>query len=150
MRGRWLVIVLVAVVVLGLLVWASDKIGLQGERTVYTVQCTGGVWEELKCTGSLTASERYRFRASRRRQEVLFWIVGSSVPSGKFTDCVVKDRGDWSCRQDAAQPATITHAMSQGQPVRDPTGRSLPFHAVSKWKWWMLKAGIRIFSTADS
>src|SRR5215204_2880092 len=43
--------------------WAVDFISVQGERTVYTVDCVGGVWSGAQCSGNLVAGERYRFRA---------------------------------------------------------------------------------------
>lgn len=77
MRLRW--ISLVGVVVVIIAIWASDKIGWEGERTVYTARCEGGNWLDGHCTGRLVPSDRYRFRASRSRQEVMYWIVGSRV-----------------------------------------------------------------------
>ena len=41
---RWLVI-LFGLIVVAIAIWASDKIGLQGERTVYSVRCEEGIWE---------------------------------------------------------------------------------------------------------
>lgn len=81
-------------VVLALLVWMSDAITLQGERTIYTVNCEHGDWEGSRCTGTMVASDRYRYRASKSRSEVIFWIGGSSLPSGRYTDCDVKNRGN--------------------------------------------------------
>ena len=84
--------------------WASDKITYEGERTIYTVRCEQGNWEGLQCKGRMVAGDRYRFRASVSKQEVLYWVVGSSQPSGKFSRCTVKDRGNWSCEANADQP----------------------------------------------
>jgi hypothetical protein len=96
----------------------------------------------------MLAGDRYRFRASTSKQEVLYWVAGSSTPSGKYSQCKVKDRGNWSCPESADQPPTITHAMEKGRPLRDAGGRDLPFHAVPKWMWWVLKAGIHAYDKA--
>ncbi len=140
----WLVLIAVA-----LLMWASDKITLEGEHTIYTVQCRNGSWEGWRCRGVLVAGDRYRFRASRSRQEVFFWIAGSRRPSGKYTDCVVKDRDNWACKADPDQPATIAHTLVHGRPEGSGPGLTVPFHAVRKWKWWVLRSGIHSFSNAD-
>ena len=51
---RSLLFVFVVVFVsLGAFIWASDRITLEGERTVYTVGCEQGVWIGLRCTGSV-------------------------------------------------------------------------------------------------
>ena len=131
------------------LLWASDRITLKGERTIYTVQCPDGHWEETLCTDKLVDGDRYRFRASKSRQEVLFWIVSSSKPSGKFTDCRVTDRDNWMCNGGEGQPPTIAHGLVNGRPVDAGPGRDLPFQAVHKWKWWVLHAGARVFADAD-
>jgi hypothetical protein len=138
----------VVVIVVGLLVWAGDKITLKGHHTIHTVQCLDGDWQGLRCTGVMVAGDRYRFSASRSRQEVIFWIAGSTQPSGTYTNCVVKDRDNWKCIVNPGQPATITHALVDGRPADGGTG-PLPIHVVHKWKWWLLRSGIHVFSTAD-
>lgn len=140
----WLVFIAVA-----LLMWASDKITLEGEHTIYTVQCRNGNWEGWRCAGVMVAGDRYRFRASRSRQEVVFWIAGSKRPSGRYTNCVVKDRDNWTCTADPDQPPTIVHALVNGRPDSSGAGFIVPFHAVRKWKWWVLRSGIHPFSNAD-
>ena len=135
--------------ILAIAIWASDKISFQGERTVYSVRCEEGIWEGWRCTGRLIASDRYRFRASRSRQEVIYWIVGSSERSGKYPDCEVVDRGNWTCRGDTiGQPLTVTHQMVKGHPIRDEAGSALPFHAVPKWQWWLLDLGVQVTRNA--
>jgi hypothetical protein len=131
----------------GAFIWASDRITLQGERTVFTVACSDGVWQGEHCTGRLAASERYTFRASRSRQEVLYWTVGSSVPSGKYTDCHVQNRGNWTCNVTLGHP-TITYEMRNDRPTHGAQGLSTPFHAVPKWKWWALRYGLGHFTDA--
>jgi hypothetical protein len=147
MGPKWVAITL-AVAVVGIVLWASDKITYEGERTVYTVECEGGPWDGLACRGTMVAGERHRFRASVSKQEVLYWTVGSSEPSGKFSKCNVKDRGNWSCPDNAGQPPSITHQMVNGRPKRDPASSDLPFHAVPKWVWWVLDAGIHVYGKA--
>ena len=147
MGPKWVAVVLV-VAGLGVVLWASDKITIQGERTMYTVHCDGGEWDGLQCRGTMVAGERYRFRASNIKQEVLYWVVGSPAPSGKFTQCKVKDRGNWACPENAGQPPTITHEMVNGHPKRDGTDRDLAFKAVPKWVWWVLDWGFHVYNKA--
>jgi hypothetical protein len=109
----WL-FVLAALAVVGNIVWLSDKVTLQGERTIYTVDCRDGAWQELRCTGRLVAAERFRFRALKPHREVVFWTVGATEPSGKFTDCDIEDGRNWVCRPTADAARTITLKMSQG------------------------------------
>jgi hypothetical protein len=147
MALKWLAALFV-VTILVVLIWASDKISYEGERTVYSVRCEHGAWEGWRCNGRLVAGERYRFRASKSRQEVLYWIVGSSAPSGKYTDCKVVDRGNWTCAEAIGEVPTITHEMVKGRPTRVESGTALPFHAVHKWQWWLLDVGIHPTSNA--
>lgn len=147
MAPKWIAIVLV-LSGLAIVLWASDKITYEGERTIYTVRCEGGEWAGLQCRGKMVAADRYRFRASKAKQEVLYWVVGSSAPSGKFTQCTVKDRGNWTCPENAGQPATITHEMVNGRPKRDDGVQDVAFHAVPKWVWWLLDAGVHWYSKA--
>jgi hypothetical protein len=141
----------VTVVFVGLaaFVWASDRITLEGERTIYTVACEQGAWDGLRCTGRIKPAERYRFRASRSRQEIVYWIAGSRKPSGKYTDCEVTDRDRWTCKASAGDLPTIAHELSNGKPVQRVAGADLPFHAVHKWKWWAMDLGIPGFGKAD-
>lgn len=95
------------------------------------------------------ASDRYRFRSSKSRQEVLFWIAGSAQGSGKYTDCTVKDRDNWACNVGVGHPSTIAHELGNGRPANSDSGLDLPFRAARKWKWWILRAGIHAFTNAD-
>jgi hypothetical protein len=147
MSLKWIVIAM-AVAALAAFLWASDRITYEGERTVYTVRCEQGAWEGLTCHGTMVAGERYRFRASTSKREVLYWTVGSSDPSGKYSNCNVKDRGNWSCELIAGQPSTITRQMINGRPVRDADHVAVPFHAVPKWVWWVLHSGAHVYSKA--
>ena len=147
MSPKWIAVALVMAGV-AVVLWASDKITYEGERTIYTVHCDSGEWEGLQCRGTMVAGERYRFRASNIKQEVLYWVVGSPAPSGKFTQCKVKDRGNWACPESAGQPQTITHEMINGRPKRDSSDRDLPFKAVPKWVWWVLNWGFHVYSKA--
>src|SRR5439155_15002723 len=104
------------------LIWASDHITLQGERTVYTVDCERGAWQGSRCSGKLIPGARYRFRALKPHGEVLFWTVVASAPSGKFTDCAIPDGRNWHCKPGADAPSTVTLQMSHGRPVPSPNG----------------------------
>jgi len=137
----WSFVALVVAVIASFL-WASDKITLEGERTVYTVDCRGGAWRGAHCSGKLEAAERFRFRALKPHREVVFWTVGASDPSGKFSDCDIKDGRNWVCRPNADAPKTITLEMRKGEPLPNASGLLRPFHPVAKWQWYLLRAGI--------
>jgi hypothetical protein len=128
-------------VLFGVLAWASDFFTLQGEWTVYTVECKQGTWSGDQCSGKLAAAERYRFRALKPHGEVFFWIVGSAEPSGRFTQCEIKNRKNWACKANADSPRSITLELSNGRPVPDPTANTRPFHAVPKVTWLLLRYG---------
>lgn len=140
---------IVVVLLFALLVWASDRITLQGERTIYTVNCEKGAWEGTHCNGVLVPGDRYAFRASVLRHEVIYWIRGSTGPSGTYSDCSVVDRDNWSCNVRLDQKAALAYEMKNGRPTRGGQGLALPFHDVPKWKWWMMRLGIHAFSEAD-
>ena len=124
--------------------WATDKIRPQGERAVYSVECSPGNWEGHKCFGRLVAGRQYRFRVLASRGEVMFWTVGKPPVSGKYSDCSVKDGDNWSCRTDAQAPNFIAHQMIGGHPVTDPNLPTLPFHEIQKWRWLLLRAGVPV------
>jgi hypothetical protein len=147
-RGLFVAVVVVATS-LAIFIWASDRITLEGERTIYTVTCEQGTWDGLLCTGHLAAGDRHRFRASRSRHEIVYWIAGSRAPSGKYVECDVTDRDRWTCKATPGELKTIAHQLDNGRPVLQPGGSDLAFHAVSKWKWWVLDAGIPIVRRAD-
>jgi hypothetical protein len=140
-RGTWLAAGCV-VILLFAFIWASDAITLQGERTVYTAECSGGDWRGAHCTGRLTAGPRYRFRALKSHNEVLFWTVGVPGRSYKFEDCTITDGRNWTCRPNADAARTITLHMMHGQPSPAAGDPTLPYHAVSKAYWWLLSQGI--------
>lgn len=135
-------------VVVWLIFWCSDQITMQGERTIYTANCNGGSWEGLRCTGTMVAGDRYRYRASRARGEVVYWIAGSPQPSGKYTDCEVRNRGNWSCKATPGGAPSITQQMMHDQATHSEGPETIAFHAVPKWKWWLLRAGLRVFDEA--
>ena len=137
------------VAIAALLVWGSDRITLQGERTIYTVLCDHGAWNGNACSGKLVPDKRYAFRASKARREVLYWVRGSDAPSGRYADCAVTDRDNWSCKPAAGSaPATVAFEMANGRPTRTDESLVLPFHSVPKWKWWLMDAGFGGFREA--
>lgn len=121
--------------------WASDFVTMQGERTIYTVDCVGGAWQGDHCSGQVSNGPRYRFRALKPHGEVIFWTVGTSEPSGRFDKCTIQDGRNWLCKicPDAAR--SITLQMAQGLPVPGPQNVTRPFRAVSKWRWLLLERG---------
>jgi len=130
---------LVVAIMIGVFMWSIDFITLEGEWTVYTVECKQGVWNADRCTGRLAASYRHRFRALKRRKEVLFWVLGSAEPSGRLASCEIENRSNWTCKPGADSQRSITLAMSRGQPVVDPVASTRPVHSVSKLKWMLLR-----------
>lgn len=141
MRRVWAgVIVLLAA--LAYAAWASDFVTLQGERTIYTVDCRGGQWQGDVCSGKLVAAERYRYRALKAHQEVIFWQVGARDRSGRFDHCDIRDGRNWVCPPGDDAARSITLAMAGGVPVPGPTSVTRPFRAVSKWHWILLRRGL--------
>jgi hypothetical protein len=134
---------------MALWMWMSDFVTIQGERTIYTAECRGGAWRGLSCTGTLVAANRYRFRALPPHNEVLFWTAGSSEPSGRFSNCVIRDGRNWSCPPNAEAQRTIALSIARGEAVHDATGRTQPFHAIGKWRWLLLRWGIPTGNAAD-
>jgi hypothetical protein len=132
----------IAIVSLGAWIWAGDEVTWQGERTVYTADCVGGTWKAGLCDGRVVQGARYRFRVLKNRKEVLFWTLGASTPSSKFSDCAIVDGRNWQCRPEADAAKTITLQMQHGAPVQTPQAGTLPYHAVPKWRWWLLGAGV--------
>lgn len=135
--------------VLGAWIWLSDFITLQGERTIYTVRCDGGGWNGRRCAGRLAPGPRFRFRALRPHGEVLFWTVGGTAPSGRFTACEIRSGRNWRCRPGAAARDTITLEMRHGFAVHDDTGQVQDFHGVSKLHWLLLRSGLPTGRSAD-
>lgn len=126
---------------LGFAAWASDFVTPQGERTIYTVECSNGVWHGEQCSGQVAAGTRYRYRALKPHREVIFWMVGSNEPSGKFNDCTIQDGRNWVCKVCADAARSITVQMAQGVPVAAAPTVTRPFRAVSKWRWLLLQRG---------
>lgn len=147
-RKAWLLLFFI-VVAMGAIIWASDRVTLEGERTVYTANCAGGAWQGLVCSGRLEAGARYRFRASKSRGEVHHWIAGSAERSGKMTDCTVRNRGNWSCKTPDSTTPAIAQSMVADRLVPDRGAPAATFHAVAKWKWWVLRWGIPGVLRAD-
>lgn len=129
--------------------WAVDFVTLTGERTIYTAQCRGGSWEGKRCSGSLEAGARYRFRALPAHSEVLFWTAGSPEPAGQFTDCKVESGRNWSCPANAEAGRTVTLQMLHGEPEADASHRTLELHSISKVHWMLLRVGVSLGSTAN-
>lgn len=134
--------VLAILAALGFAAWASDFVTMQGERTIYTVECRDGAWAGDRCGGKLVVGQRYRYRALPPHQEVIFWTVGTSDPSGKFAECNITDGRNWICTPNVDAPRSITLQMADGAPIAGPPGSvTKPFRAVSKWRWMLLKRG---------
>ncbi len=122
--------------------WASDFVTMQGERTIYTVECTGGAWQGDHCAGHVAAGKRYRYRALKAHGEVIFWTVGARERSGKFEACTIVDGRNWVCQPGPDAARSVTLQMDKGLPVPGPSAVTLPFRAVSKWRWLLLQRGL--------
>ena len=136
--------VIALVAALGFAAWASDFVTMQGERTIYTVDCADGSWQGDRCSGRVKAGTRYRYRALKPHNEVIFWTVGTNEPSGKFEDCKIQDGRNWVCHVCADAARSITLQMAHGKPVPGAdasTAVTKPFRAVSKWRWLLLQRG---------
>ncbi|MEO8524369.1 MAG: hypothetical protein ABI460_06595 [Caldimonas sp.] len=133
--------VVVVIAALGVAAWCSDFVTMQGERTVYTVECRSGGWQADRCTGHLLAGHRYRYRVLRPHSEVVFWTVGTNEPSGKFGECTIQDGRNWQCKPNGDAARSITLQMAEGTPVAGPVNVTRSFRAVSKWRWLLLQRG---------
>ena len=131
-------------------IWSSDRVTLQGERTIYTVTCEAGAWAGEHCNGKLAAADRFRFRALITHGEVVFWTAGSSSPSSKLTGCTIQSGREWVCGPSADAARAITLQMKEGSPVRGGAVATVPFHAVDKWRWYLLHWGLPAGSDADA
>lgn len=135
-----------------LLAWFTDSVTLQGERTIYTVECRDGSWDAAgsTCSGRLVAGERFRFRALRAHSEVLFWRAGVNENSGRLAGCTIQDGRNWKCPPGADAARSITLEMDHGEAVRDAQSPTRPFHAVPKWRWVALRWGLPGGTTANA
>jgi hypothetical protein len=141
--------VVVLAAVAGVAMWASDQITLQGERTLFSVKCEGGAWVGNHCTGKLVRGERYAFRVSKTRQEVIYWVRGAIVPSGKYDHCRVENRDNWQCELQTGENPAITRELHNGRP---PVAAGSPIdaiHGVSKAKWYAMTFGFNWPKDAD-
>lgn len=130
-------------VVLGSVIWASGKLSLQGERTVYTAACVGATWEGLRCSGHLVPAERYRFHVDQARSEVRFRLVGGSSGWHTMRGCRVSDAMNWACPGSSEAGDPIATEMSAGRPVAAGATRSAEnLRAITKWRWYTLRWGI--------
>ncbi len=134
---------------LGVWAWLTDFVTIQGEATVYTVECSGGQWRGELCTGTLVPADRFRFRALPRRREVLFWTPGRDEPSGRFSGCQIEDGRNWTCPGGNDAARTIAVGLMRGRALHDPSGHARPFHAVFKWRWLLLQWGVSTGNSAD-
>lgn len=142
--------IVAALLLLAFYAWVVDFVTLEGERTVYTVACSGGDWANQRCSGSLVAADRYRFRALKAHREVLFWTVGSAEPAGKLTDCDIENNRNWICKPGADAARAITLQLARGRPVVDGRPSSKELHFVPKLRWLLLRIGISWGSSVDA
>ena len=130
------------VAALGFSIWLSDAITPKGQRTVFTAECEQGAWQGRQCRGKLAPGRRYVFQARKKNGEVDFWTIGAPESSGKYTDCLIRDGRDWSCKPNEDAVRTIAHELDKGLPVPDASLSTLAFHQIPKWKWLLLRSGL--------
>lgn len=136
---RW--VALPVLLFLVIFVWSTDRVSLQDERTVYTVNCVNGMWNGSRCSGTLSAGPRYRYRALKAHKEVLFWILGAQESSSKLISCTIQDGRNWTCPHSTDAPKSLTLEMARGEPLQNAAWSTRPFHAVPKVTWWLLEFG---------
>lgn len=86
----WLSAIIAASILAGLL-WVSDKITFDSERTIYTASCQGGTWQGESCNGQLVAADRYLFRVVKAHRQVSVWTAGANKPLRTLSDCDIRD-----------------------------------------------------------
>lgn len=129
--------------------WAVDFVTLEGERTIYTVDCSRGTWTGNHCSGALVVGDWYRFRALKAHREVLFWTVGSSEPSGKLTGCEITDGRNWTCPPGGDSARSITLRMERGRPSLNNPLLGRQVRRVPKLRWLLLRIGVSWSDSAD-
>lgn len=144
MKQHW-VAIFVTFFLMTFYIWTTDTVTLQGERTVYTVDCLNGTWVGNRCSGEISAGPRFRYRALKGHREVLFWVLGAKQPSSKLTGCTVQDGRNWTCPESADAPKSLTLVMTNGEPVHNSTRSTRPFHSDSKVNWILLDFGVKFW-----
>ena len=129
--------------------WAGDAITLQGERSVFTVECQAGGWQAKHCDGRLLAGAQYTFRVVDSLREVQFWTVGAPRSIGHLTDCAITDGRNWVCKSGPDLERSATAQMLNGVPLVRSTGSGKLPHAVFKWRWYLLRLGLSLGHDAD-
>jgi hypothetical protein len=129
--------------------WAIDFVSFEGERTIYTVRCTGGTWSGSRCTGTLVLGDRYRFRALRHHKEVLFWTVASTEPAGKLKGCEVVSGRNWSCSINDETSHAVALQMIRGEGALEEHARAAGVRCISKMRWILARLGMPLGHSAD-
>jgi hypothetical protein len=143
-------IVSAAVIALvGGLMWLSDFITPEGQWTVYTVDCEGGVWKGNICTGQLSAGPLYQFIALPLSGQVVYWSDGTADRPGTLSHCTVESNRTWRCPAAGPVVRTITTRLEHGRAMHDRSGKAREFHSVPKWRWLLLSAGVRMGRSAE-
>jgi len=146
-KVRWVAIPVLLFFVF--LIWSTDRVTLQGERTIYTAECRSGSWNGNRCSGQIVAGPRFRYRALKLRGEVLFWVLGSKEPSAKLTGCTIQDGRNWTCPASADAPKSLTLALAGGEPLRNEAWPTRPFRSTSKVGWLLLNFGFKFAPVID-
>lgn len=130
--------------------WSIDFLSFDGERTVYTVRCTGGTWQGPTCSGTLALADRHRFRALRLHKEVLFWTVASTEPAGKLQGCTVVSGRNWTCSANDQPPWAVATQMVHGEAVLEEHARAAGLRSISKMRWFFARMGVPLGHSAPA
>jgi hypothetical protein len=122
--------------------WATDYIGIAGERTIYTILCSGSIWSDSTCTGKVVLGEHYRFRALKVHREVLYWKVGATEPAGKPTKCEVMNGRNWSCPGNDEASRAVALQMVRGEVVLKEYARAAGIRCIPKIRWLLAELGM--------
>jgi hypothetical protein len=125
------VAILIPIVAAILVAWVTK--GSFSEVTTYPALCS----EELKggkCQGSLIPLNRSIYKISVERQDVIYWTVGLKLPPSRLTDCVVRDRRNWSCKKYSDGSGELL--MIDGKFATESSYNDTLY--LGKWRWWLL------------
>jgi hypothetical protein len=92
------------------------------------------------CGTGLTPLERTTFRVFSERQEVMRWATAGGPPE-RFTNCVVRDRHNWSCPDPTG--AFVSFGMVDGvfrSDVHTPPAATDSVIYLNTFEWWLNKA----------
>lgn len=112
------------------------------EVTLYPARCSMPSNTVGVCGRGLVPMDRTTFRVSTERQEVIGWRTAGGPPE-RFTDCVVRDRRNWSCPRPAGDTGVpISFGIVDGEfrgDVNSPPAASDSVVYLNTFEWWLYK-----------